>query len=229
MRYPHSRRRTQQPMTALLFNRNTASFLFMTQESPNIWIPDIDMLEIYRIANPPLRIYKVAETTTYITVDNNGIQRTWTTLDETATVRQIVEGPWISNDEIYQDFPVDDINPFDTWIRERCSGPGRTEWDDHLRPQVDRPQREPFILLTLFEIPTAPPCLPEHHQHLPSHVAALLIAHAVSTGATCPITMEPIDANTATTTPCGHVFTESALRHWISTQRHTCPECRAPL
>lgn len=219
-------------MTALLFNSNTASFLFMKQESPNIWIPDIDMLEIYRIATPPPRIYKIADTPTYITVDNNGLHQAWTTLDNTATVRQIVEPPWISTDEIYQDFPVDDIVPFDTWIRERCSGPGRAEWDDHLRPQVDRPQREPFVLLTLFEIPTAPPVNhPSEHSRppLPSHVASLLIAHAVSTGAICPITMEPIQNETATTTPCGHVFTESALQRWIAAQRHTCPECRAPL
>lgn len=183
------------------------------------------MLEIYRIANPPLRIYKMADTQTYISVDNNGLQRTWTTLDNTATVRQIVEPPWISNDEIYQDFPADDIAAFDTWIRERCTGPGRTEWDDHLRPQMDRPQREPFVLLTLFEIPSAPPAT----QPLPSHVASLLIAHAVSTDATCPITMEPIQADTATTTPCGHVFSRDALNHWISQRRSTCPECRAPL
>lgn len=218
-------------MTALLFNHNTASFLFMKQESPNIWIPDIDMLEIYRISNPPLRIYKVADTTTYITVDNNGIQRNWTTLDETATVRQIVEGSWISNYEIYQDFPVDDIAAFDTWVRERSfvleDSPGRPEWDEHLRPQIDRLQREPFVLLTLFEIPTAPSAV--RSTDLPPHVAALLIAHAVSTGATCPITMEPIEITTATTTPCGHVFSRDALNHWISQRRHTCPECRATL
>lgn len=218
-------------MTALLFNHNTASFLFMKQESPNIWIPDIDMLEIYRTASPPPRIYKVADTPTYITVDNNGIQRTWSTLDDAATVRQIVEGLWISNDEIYQDFPADDIASFDTWVRERSfvleDMPGRTEWDDHLRPQVDRPQREPFVLLTLFEIPTAPP-VRRTGVSLPPHVSAILIAHAVSTGATCPITMEPIDATTATTTPCGHVFSGPALRNWLD-KRHTCPECRAPL
>jgi hypothetical protein len=201
------------------------------------------MLNIFRTATPPPRIYKVADTlvarhrptaldadtSDYISVDNNGIQRSWTTLDGTATIRQIVEGPWISNDEIYQDFPADEIAAFDTWIRERCVGPGRPEWEDHLRPQMDRPQREPFILLTLFEIPTAPSA--EHQQQpLPPHVSALLITHAVSTCATCPITMEPIQAATATTTPCGHVFNRDALNHWTSRQsRHTCPECRALL
>lgn len=215
-----------QTNTALLFNRDTASFLFMKREPSNSWIPDLDILNIHRLTRPPLRIYKVADTTTYITVDNNGTERTWGTLDGTATIRQIVEPPWISNDEIYQEFPASDIAAFDTWIRESCREQGRAEWEDHLRPQVDIPIRPPYVLITLQEEPSAPPAarLP-----LPPHVAAILIAHAVATGATCPITMEPLQADTATTTPCGHVFTESALRNWVSAGRSTCPDCRAPL
>lgn len=214
--------------TALLFNRDTASFLFMMREpnTDNSWIPDLNMLNIHRTARPPPRIYRVAATTTYITVDNNGVERTWATLDGTATIRQIVEPPWISNDEIYQEFPSDDIAAFDTWIRESCCEKGRAEWEDHLRPRIDLPERPPYVVITLQESPSAPPI---QRPPLPSHVAAILITHAISTGAICPITMEPIQAETATTTPCGHVFTESALRNWVSAGRSTCPDCRAPL
>ena len=207
---------------ALLFNNTTASFLFMIRESADSWVPDLNMLNIHRLARPPPRIYKVADTPIYITVDNNGTEMKWGTLDGTAITRQIVEGPWISNDEIYQEFPQDDIAAFDRWIRERCTGNARTEWEDHLRPQIDSPEKPPYILLTLHERPTAPPSV----QPLPPHVAAILIEHAVATGSTCPITMEPLQADTATITPCGHIFTTTALRSW---KRHTCPECRAPL
>jgi hypothetical protein len=209
--------------TALLFNRDTSSFLFMIREADDTWIPDLDMLNIHRIARPPPRIYRVADTTTYISVDNNGTERTWGTLDGSATIRQVVEGPWISNDEIYQEFPAADIAAFDTWIRGACNGPGLIEWEDHIRPQIDIPLRPPYTLLTLHEKPTAPPA---PRPPLPSHVAAILIANAVATGATCPITMEPIQAEAAVATPCGHVFTAAALNNW---QRHTCPECRTPL
>lgn len=213
-------------MSALLFNRETESFLFMMRE-PNTdhsWIPDLNMLNIHRTAKP--RIYRVADTTTYITVDNNGVERTWDTLDGSATIRQIVEPPWISNDEIYQEFPQEDIAAFDRWIRENCREKGRAEWEDHLRPQVDVPVRPPYVVITLQEPPSAPPA---PRTPLPPHVAAILISHAVATGAMCPITMEPIQAATATTTPCGHVFTATALNNWISAGRSTCPECRAPL
>jgi hypothetical protein len=63
---------------------------------------------------------------------------------------------------------------------------------------------------------------------LPKHVADLLIRDAETRGTTCPITMEPIKAASATATPCGHVFNDNALNIWRSTHS-TCPECRASL
>ena len=208
--------------SALLFSRDTSSFLFMIREPTNSWIPDLNMLNIHRMSKP--RIYRIDDTTTYITVDNNGTELTWSTLDGTADIRQTVEGPWISNDEIYLEFPCEDITAFDTWIRNRCTGPSRPEWDDHLRPQADYPQRPPYIVITLHATPTAPIAL----QPLPSHISALLIANAVNTGVSCPITMDPITIDTADTTPCGHVFTATALHTWLKTH-NTCPECRAIL
>ena len=190
------------------------------------WSPDKEMLHIYRTATPPPRIYKLADTDEYISVDNNGYERRWAQLRllENPYIVELAEDPWISNDDIYIDFPAADIAPFDAWIRERCAGPGRTEWEDHLRPIIDAPPRPPFRFYTVAPMPSAPSApLPQ----LSSHVAATIIAHAISTGAVCPITMEPIQKETATTTPCGHVFNTAALRRWLRTH-DTCPECRAP-
>ncbi len=189
------------------------------------WTPDKEMLHIYRTATPPPRIYKLADTDEYISVDNNGYERRWGLLLRSANpyIVELAEDPWISNDDIYIDFPQADIAAFDAWIRERCSGPGRIEWEDHLRPIIDVPQRHPFIFYTVAPPPSAPP-IPR--QPLMPHVSATIIAHAVAMGAVCPITMEPIVADTAATTPCGHVFAADALRQWLATH-DTCPECRA--
>lgn len=71
------------------------------------------------------------------------------------------------------------------------------------------------------EVPTSAPPAP----NLPKHVADLVIRDAETRGATCPITMEPITAVSATVTSCGHVFQTAALTHWL-TSNTTCPECR---
>lgn len=60
---------------------------------------------------------------------------------------------------------------------------------------------------------------------LPPHVAAIMIQHAETTGATCPITMEPLTAKNATVTACGHIFDRDALARWNG----PCPECRSAL
>ena len=64
-------------------------------------------------------------------------------------------------------------------------------------------------------------------QPLPKYVADLLIRDASARHATCPITMEPITATTATATPCFHVFNTAALASWVSSGHYTCPECRS--
>jgi hypothetical protein len=122
------------------------------------------------------------------------------------------------------EFPPSDIADFDAWIRNHCQGPYKPEWEDHLRPRTENPPRPPFVLYTV----TVPPVPQRSPQPLPPHVSRTLIEHAVATGATCPITLEPIQTATATTTPCGHVFNTAALRRWLCTH-DTCPECRAPL
>lgn len=58
---------------------------------------------------------------------------------------------------------------------------------------------------------------------LPPHVQRLVIDAAIAAGDTCPITMEPITADTAVITPCGHVFGTDLTRVSI------CPVCRSAL
>ena len=62
---------------------------------------------------------------------------------------------------------------------------------------------------------------------LPKFVADALIRDAVAATATCPITMEPITADTAAVTSCFHVFDANAIAIWLA-DNHTCPTCKAP-
>jgi hypothetical protein len=64
---------------------------------------------------------------------------------------------------------------------------------------------------------------------LPKFVADALIAAAVAASATCPITMEPIEATKASVTPCYHVFDSTAIASWSAAGNTTCPTCKQPL
>ena len=70
----------------------------------------------------------------------------------------------------------------------------------------------------------------------PKFVTDLIIADAISKGATCPITMEPLKADKVTVTACYHVFDTDALNTWAAAQIATgeaattvCPQCRKGL
>jgi len=60
---------------------------------------------------------------------------------------------------------------------------------------------------------------------LQKRVADIMIAHAIQSKETCPITMEPIDSASACVSPCYHCFQAEAIRTWLSTNS-TCPVCR---
>jgi len=60
----------------------------------------------------------------------------------------------------------------------------------------------------------------------PPHIIDAILEHAEITKKSCPITMEPIQKQTATLTRCGHIFQKAALTDWLKTHQ-TCPECRA--
>ena len=66
---------------------------------------------------------------------------------------------------------------------------------------------------------------------LPLFVAAALVADARNRDLACPITLEPINPDTAAVTPCYHVFDADALSVWVS--QHVaagtdpaCPVCK---
>jgi len=56
-------------------------------------------------------------------------------------------------------------------------------------------------------------------------VADIVIAHAIQSKESCPITMEPIHSSSACVSPCYHCFQAEAIRTWLSTES-TCPVCR---
>jgi hypothetical protein len=67
----------------------------------------------------------------------------------------------------------------------------------------------------------------------PAFVSAALVADAVRRNLSCPITLEPINPETATVTSCYHVFDADALSRWVAQQPEdtppTCPTCKTPL
>ena len=77
-------------------------------------------------------------------------------------------------------------------------------------------------------VATAPVAAP-----LPLFVTAALIADARNRNLACPITLEPINPDTAAVTPCYHVFDADALSVWVAQQlahdgatAATCPVCK---
>lgn len=83
------------------------------------------------------------------------------------------------------------------------------------------PVREPTVPVVAVPAPTP----------LPLFVAAALVADARNRDLACPITLEPINPDTAAVTPCYHVFDADALSVWVS--QHVaagtdpaCPVCK---
>jgi hypothetical protein len=59
-------------------------------------------------------------------------------------------------------------------------------------------------------------------------VADIMIADAVKNSASCPITMDPIKAESAAcVAPCYHVFEKEAITQWLG-GHDSCPQCREP-
>jgi len=72
-----------------------------------------------------------------------------------------------------------------------------------------------------------PPTQPtQQQQPVPKFVADALIADAVRKGATCPITLDPLETATAAATTCYHVFQANAIASWLA-MTPTCPTCKA--
>lgn len=225
---------------ALLFAE--AEFLFMIRTPDGVWHADLTMLDYWRNTdNTPaqINIYAViGAPDTFVAMNHIGAPTELPILPpaEYDAIRSLIVRPWISTKRIYMSIPLAEISAFDAWIRnpQAFYGSAPPHWEDEVRPLLaDVPQRDPWIpyLLTQPQPPPAPaPPVAVTPNTLPPHVITAIICGAVAAGATCPITMEPIQTATATVTACGHVFTAAALQRWmLSRPRPHCPECRAAL
>jgi len=124
-----------------------------------------------------------------------------------ALTQQLSDGP-------VAEHPLFDLQIPTLGLPDNFFGPVRPHPIVPRTPQTQTPQ-----------IQTPPQIQIQQIQSLPPHVAALVIRDAVASGNLCPITMESLHPETATVTPCGHVFQAAALHRWLRTNS-TCPECR---
>ena len=225
---------------ALLFDdddlNNATSFIFMIRTPDGTWYADLTMLEYWRTTKDTetINIYRITPTDSFVSINRLGapMECDLFPLSELPQIRSLVFPPWIPAKIIYTTIPIDQIVEFDAWSRDPMTPPSHPTWSHVIRPLlVDVPLLPPWEAYPVMEPqptvepqPTAPPAT----NKLPPHVAATMIAAATAAHATCPITLDTIDATDATVTPCGHVFTATALRRWLESRRH-CPECRHPL
>ena len=228
---------------ALLFDDTAPAFLFMIQSPDGAWHVDLTMLDYWRTTvNTPaqINIYSISPTDSFVSINRMGAPMEWDTLPfaEYDKIRSLVARPWIPTALIYTTIPIHEIVDFDEWSRGATAAPTPDHWNAIRRPVLDdvpvRRPWEPYMIATDTTPQPAPVQRPPTTTAtptpaaLPPHVAATMIAAAVRAGATCPITLDTIDAADATVTSCGHVFTATALQRWLVTHTH-CPECRNPL
>ena len=85
------------------------------------------------------------------------------------------------------------------------------------RTRPSAPRAEP--------IPIAPLV---HMAPLAPHITKIVLADSIRKNDVCPITSENITEANATVTPCGHVFTTAAIKHWFSlpSSKGLCPICK---
>jgi hypothetical protein len=67
-----------------------------------------------------------------------------------------------------------------------------------------------------------------HDGTIPPNVMETLLKRSEARKDTCPITDEPIQADSSILTPCGHYFSKPALKTWTDTH-NSCPVCRATI
>jgi len=61
---------------------------------------------------------------------------------------------------------------------------------------------------------------------IPTHMVRAFMDAAIGRGDECPVSMEPLAADTIACTPCGHLFAKAALARSLNSS-NTCPTCRA--
>ena len=196
------------------FFRSDGDFLLMVRD-PRIggWVPHLPTMSAWRAGQA--RIY-MPDASTVVVMPGHDV---WPVMsaEEMTDIRALIREPWIPDGTAHEGIPHDVIDVIDADV---AAG----NIDEICRPALlwDA-QPLDLVFLPPPEVPPPPPAA--RPPPLPTHVAALLIADAVATGATCPITLQPIDAATAAATPCGHVFDREALIAWVASGHMTCPEC----
>jgi hypothetical protein len=209
------------------------------------WIPDIAAMAAWRVGD--LRVYRSAQTTTDFMTMPGHVRRPAMTDAELRDICATASRPWIPVAAI-PTMAETDIPSFDVWSHTLDSSEAvPTTWESSVVPLLHYDAGITTRFFTSFNhddnnavaalltirhevpVPSAPPVEPtaEQHQPLPRHVATMVLERSVATGATCPISMEPIQAVGVSVTGCGHVFQTAALRRWMA-DRDTCPECRTP-
>jgi hypothetical protein len=227
-----------------LYDPSTTEFLLLSNGEPDhtahtLW--RLGVLHIYRPGDWPNIL---------VSVDPHGERTDWEFQTPPSSrrplppPRPLPAHPWISYDEVTYGLNDAEIVAFDIWRRgqrsgnpcgDSSSGTGRTDqhpthWDEYDRPVLARLPHPPLQvslpdLTTPPHQPVPPPSAPPiNHNSLPPHIQRLVIDAAINTGATCPITMEPITADTAVITPCGHVFGTE-----LTGRVRLCPVCRSSL
>ena len=63
---------------------------------------------------------------------------------------------------------------------------------------------------------------------LPAHITKLVLADSISKNECCPISCESITYENSSVTSCGHVFTTSSIKRWLSSSssKGQCPVCK---
>lgn len=123
-------------------------------------------------------------------------------------------------DNILRIFPGDRTS-YRFWLRR---------WDpDAVFEEYSEIRRESVAVSSSSSSSSSPPVISTTVTPLPQFVATALISDAVTKAATCPITMEPITPETASVTPCYHIFDATALTSWTASGNTTCPTCKQPI
>jgi hypothetical protein len=228
----------------------SGEFLFLEWDTrQDGWVPELQTIRKWQQGQ--LRIYQPSDRpTTFITVPGF-IRWPQVTDSEQDDIKQVLAYPWIPDGQAMENLTEEDIFEAELSIRhmvedsmlERATG----LLEDILRPSLVMdmpltlltvvPRRDPeydrhlaAALMGSLSGPLQsdqPPAQKPQQNPFPKHLVASVLAKAEADGQLCPITMEPIKKTTAYITSCGHVFQQSAIRHWLQ-DKTTCPECRQP-
>ena len=203
------------------------------------WVPALQALSEWQ--SGALRVYSPVGSSTgwpaLITMPGGG---QWPSLleHEAEDVRAVLSKPWIPDGQITM------IREEDIDLMEAIRSEGDFSAEaDHvayleslLRPALLVEMIPEFVSPLVARLAPAPAPAPAPGPRprptsapillpFPSHLIPAVLAHAASTGAICPIAMEPITTTNATVTSCGHIFQTAAIHQWL-TDNDTCPECR---